>query len=162
MKKLAVLALGVFIAACSETPTEVPLDTSDMLAMAASPKAAVVNQFKIDRDFCYNPAPGFPAFVLCVRQSGLIHETITSAGVESYNSINLVTSLDGYFFGELRFSTYSEGTRHMLVKSGELVQMHEDICFTDNLDNSFSFSSFLNMANGEVKHVVETAEGCDA
>ena len=160
MKRFALIPALALLVACGESPTEPAAVGSDMLAEAKSANAASVMHRVLDVDMCYQPIMGFPDFTLCVVQTGKIHETATRSGVVSFSAVNVSTQLDGYFFGEHSFSSYSEETSHGLYKNGEEAQLHVDFCFEDNFDSAFNFSTFMNVGNGQVRHLVETAEGC--
>lgn len=166
MRKLVVLASALSALACGESPTQAPLDVSDMIAEAKSPNAAVVNHFKIDFAGCFPvefgpPSEGDPEFRICIEQTGMIHQTVTRSGVVSFRG-DLKNLFEFYTDDVLTSSNYEELFQHALVKDGDLVQLHDTYCSTLYPDAAWSFSSFINVANGEVRRQVVSAEGCDA
>lgn len=161
LKRLALLAVLAVFTACAESPTQPTASALDAPPVAlANANAADVFSYKADVDVCYQPIPGFDAFTLCVVQNGMVRETITKSGVSSFSVINMETALSGYWFGELSFSIYADETAHTLSKDGDVVQVHQSMCLTDFVDPTMSFTTLWTLANGEVRHSVESSEGC--
>ena len=118
--------------------------------------ASVSHDMMVDESSCFS----IPAFELefCFVDNGLIHSTESASGNLSLR-IKVETDIEVYLAGELVSSQHSEENGHGLWKAGDdsWFQIHDSYCVEGE---GWAYSSFVNVANGEVKHEVVEDDGC--